>query len=180
MSASQSPVTTKIALSAILVALGVVLSLVLNFPVPPTKCYPGQHMINAIAGVLVGPWYGALIALLVGAIRMASGTGTIFAFPGGIPGALIVGLVYWYLRKTDYAAFAEPLGTAVGGVISATVFVPIAGPMRPFWGLTAQWTLFTVAFLISSVPGCVMGFLVIKFLRRSGIADRIFHPETSR
>ena len=40
-------------------------------------------MVNALAGVLIGPWYGALAALIAGIIRNAIGTGTIFAFPAG-------------------------------------------------------------------------------------------------
>ena len=35
-------------------------------------------MLNGVAGDLIGPWYGALAALIAGIIRNTIGTGTIF------------------------------------------------------------------------------------------------------
>src|SRR5512135_47624 len=93
----------KIVLTGLFAALAVLLSGI-HFPVGPAKVFPFQHMVNAIAGVMVGPWYGAIAALIAGIIRNAIGTGTPLAFPGGIPGALVVGFVYRWVRK-DWAAF---------------------------------------------------------------------------
>lgn len=28
----------------------------LSFPVGPTRAFPGQHFVNGIAGVVIGPW----------------------------------------------------------------------------------------------------------------------------
>ena len=172
--------TRKISMSIILVALGVVLSPV-NIPMGPTKAFPIQHMINAVAGILLGPWYAMLIATAIGAIRISLGTGTIFAFPGGIPGALIVGFFYWYVRKTDYSAFTEPIGTSIGAVISALFIVQFfPRAMPPIFGITSQATLFVIYWLFSCVPGSILGFLVVKALRRTGFADRILIPTTVR
>ena len=155
--------TKRLALVAVLVAVTVVLS-PLNFPVGSSKCYPAQHMINAIAGVLVGPWYAALMALFTGIIRNMLSMGTLHAFPGGIPGALVVGLVYRYVKRTDLAALTEPLGTVViGATISALVVAPYLGKSFTvaFW-----W----VAFGASSIPGSIIGFLVLTAIRRMGFA----------
>ncbi|TRO46199.1 energy coupling factor transporter S component ThiW [Candidatus Bathyarchaeota archaeon] len=155
--------TKKVALVAVLVAVTVVLSPI-YFPVGSSKCYPAQHMINGIAGVLVGPWYAALMALFTGIIRNMLGMGTLHAFPGGIPGALVVGLFYRYVKRTDLAALTEPFGTVViGATISALVVAPYLGKSFTvaFW-----W----VAFGASSIPGSIIGFLVLKAIRRLGYA----------
>jgi len=159
----EVPATKKIALVAVLVAVTVVLSPI-HFYIGSSKCFPAQHMVNGIAGVLIGPWYAALMALFTGVIRNMMGIGTLHAFPGGIPGALVVGFVYRYVRKTDLAALAEPLGTVfIGATLSALVVAPYLGKAFTiaFW-----W----VAFAMSSVPGSALGFVVLKAIRRIGLA----------
>ena len=154
--------TKRITLAAVLVAVTVVLSPI-NFPVGTTKCYPAQHMINGIAGVLLGPWYAALMALATGIIRNMLNMGTLYAFPGGIPGALVVGLVYKYVKETDYAALFEPLGTVViGATVSALVFAP-------WQGHNLTMSFFWVAFAASSIPGAFLGFFILKSLRAVGV-----------
>ncbi|MFN3621855.1 MAG: energy coupling factor transporter S component ThiW, partial [Nitrososphaerales archaeon] len=93
----------KVALLAVFIALGVALSIYPgSIPVGPTKVFPFQHMINGILGVALGPWYAAVAALATGLLRISIGTGTIFALPGGIPGALVVGIVYRYVFKSRW------------------------------------------------------------------------------
>jgi energy coupling factor transporter S component ThiW len=103
----------RVVLTSLFAALAVLLSGI-HFPVGPTKVFPFQHMVNAVAGVLIGPWYGALAALIAGLIRNAIGTGTIFAFPGGIPGAIVVGAGYRWAKKDWHPH--RTLGTGVIGV----------------------------------------------------------------
>ncbi len=148
----------KLVLTAIFSALGVVLSPVF-FPVGPTKCYPFQHALNGLAGVLIGPIYAGLAALITGIIRNMLGTGTIFAFPGGIPGALVVGLIYIITRR-DEAALCEPIGTFIGALLSAFIVGPITGK-------TMAPELFIIAFLMSSIPGSILGYIVLKIVRRA-------------
>jgi energy coupling factor transporter S component ThiW len=159
--------TKRIGVTAVLAAVAVVLS-PLSFPVGPTKVYPAQHMVNGIGGVLLGPWYAVFVALIAGVVRNALGTGTIFAFPGGIPGALVVGLVYRYVRKSDYAALTEPIGTAIGAVISAMLVAPVAfeyGVVKSIMPLQ----VFLIAFLASSIPGSILGFAALYVIHRSRI-----------
>lgn len=155
--------TNKITLTAILIALTVALS-PLYIPLGTTKCFPAQHMMNAVAGVLLGPWYAGLMALGTGLIRNFLGMGTIYAFPGGIPGALVVGIIYRYIWKTDYAGFTEPLGTVViGATLSALV-------VAPWMESSLTISFFWVVFAASSVPGSVLGFIVLKAIRRADLA----------
>jgi energy coupling factor transporter S component ThiW len=156
-------VATRITLTAVLVALTVVLS-PLYIPLGTTKCFPAQHMMNAVAGVLLGPWYAGVMALGTGVIRNLLGLGTLYAFPGGIPGALVVGLLARYVRAVDAAGLAEPLGTVVvGATLSALV-------LAPWQGHALTLSFFWVAFAASSIPGSVLGYVVLKAMRRLGVA----------
>jgi len=170
----------KIALLAIFIALGVALSIYPgSVPVGPTKVFPFQHMINGILGVVLGPWYAAVAALATGLLRISIGTGTIFALPGGIPGALVVGLLYKYVYRSRCISLTEPLGTGIGALISAFIVAPlIRAPPIPaaawaWLGLTAQWQLFLAAFWASSVPGAVLGFIVVAALQKRGVLVKI-------
>ncbi len=154
----------QVVLTGLFAALAVLLSGI-HFPIGPTKVFPFQHMVNAVAGVLIGPWYGALAALIAGVIRNAIGTGTIFAFPGGIPGAIVVGLAYRWAKR-DWASLTEPLGT---GGIGVGLIVLLIGP---FMGKEYAFLLFFTAFMASSIPGAVIGYLLLKTLRKAKILER--------
>jgi energy coupling factor transporter S component ThiW len=155
--------TRKIVLTGLFAALAVLLSGI-HFPVGPTKVFPFQHMVNALAGVLIGPWCGALAALIAALIRNALGTGTIFAFPGGIPGAIVVGLFYHYLRR-DWATLLEPVGTGIIGVLAITL---IFGPLM---GKEFAFVFFFTAFMVSSIPGSILGYFLLKALKRTKVLE---------
>lgn len=156
--------TRKLVLSAFFAALPVVLSVVPgSIPVAGAKVLPWQHMVNAIAGILVGPWYAALAATVAAILRNLLGVGTLLAFPGGIPGALVVGLVYRFWRR-EWVGLLEPIGTGpVGATIGALVVAPaLMGKAIPL--ATLQY-----AFLASSIPGAIVGYAVLKILQRLGV-----------
>jgi energy coupling factor transporter S component ThiW len=151
----------RLTVAGLLTATALLLSGV-SVPFGPTKCFPFQHAVNAIAGVLLGPWWAAGAALVTSILRVAMGTGTLFAFPGSIPGALAVGLAYRFIRK-DWCALAEPLGTGpIGATLSALLIAPAMGKSVGMWALQG-------AFLTSAIPGCIIGYAVILGLRKSGI-----------
>lgn len=148
----------RLVLAALFAALATLLGS-LSIPVGPTKIAPFQHTINAIAGIWVGPWYAAAAALVTASLRNSLGWGTLFAFPGSPFGALVVGYAYRLLRR-DEAALFEPLGTGpIGATIAAWLFQPWVGSHHTLW-----W--FQVAFLSSSIPGAVLGYAVVRTLRR--------------
>ncbi len=152
--------TKQIAGAVVMTAIAVGLS-PFFIPAGVTKVYPFQHMVNAISGIFLGPVYAVVVAIAAGILRNMLGTGTIFAFPGGIPGALVVGLIYHYLWKKDYAALTEPIGTAIGAAISGLIVAPMIGREM-------TTTAFLIAFLASSIPGAILGFIIVKGLRKSG------------
>ena len=140
-------------------------------PVGGARVFPFQHAINAVvAGVLLGPWWAAGSALVTETLRVfvtetlrvSIGTGSLFAFPGSPFGAIAVGLAYGLLRR-DEAALFEPLGTVfVGATLGALLISPVLGEAAG--GLLALM----VAFALSSIPGAIIGYLVLKVLRRTG------------
>lgn len=159
----------NVVLAAILAAVAVALSPIVSFPLGFATPFPIQHMVNAIAGVLLGPWYAVFVAVVAGTVRNAVHTGTIFAFPGGIFGGLVVGFTHKYIVKNDYAALTEPIGT---GIIGATVSAYLVGPWALQAGFIARLgTLeaFVISFLASSIPGSILGFIVVKVIRRTGL-----------
>ena len=175
--------TLKFALTIILTSLAVIISPFLWFPAFGTKAYPGQHLINVVAGILLGPWYASLIALMTGIIRMSLGVGTIYSLPGGIPGAFLVGITRNILLRKDerriiYATFMEPVGTVlIGGTISFFLIAPFIGTEEvltmlqrdPWTGLLWFWGLWS----LSSIPGTILGFTVISFLQKSRVLEKI-------
>lgn len=153
--------TRKLVLGAFFAALPVVLSFVPgSIPVAGAKLLPWQHMTNVLAGILLGPWYAALAATVAAILRNLFGVGTLLAFPGGIPGALIVGFAYRIWRR-DGVGLLEPLGT---GPIGATIGALIVAPALMDKAIPLATLMYL--FLASSIPGAVAGYLILKILQR--------------
>lgn len=184
----------KLVLVIIFSALGVALSPFSVFPVLGTMANPTQHMINAILGVLVGPFWSAIAAIFIGIMRNMLGTGTVYAFPGGIPGGIVVGAAYWLLKRLKrnektrlISALTEPIGTLLIGVPLALFLVaPLTstqnysiklldltaneGSMLSFLILGFWWAL-------SCVPGSIIGFIILMILKRIGISRETLFGE---
>lgn len=184
----------KLALLIVFSALGVAISPLTWFYFLGTKAYPTQHMINAILGVLLGPFWAATASILVGTIRNMLTTGTVYAFPGGIPGGVVVGLTYWALKvlkrseKVRLAsAFTEPIGTLLIGVpLSLFLVAPLMGPQgysAKLLNLTAnEGPAFAVLVLaagwsLSCIPGSILGFIVLLGLKKIGISRETLFGE---
>ena len=169
--------TLKIGVTAIFIAVGVVLS-AFNpfgyFELFGTKIDPFAHVMNALSGVLIGLLFSVITATGIAIIRFSIGIGTIHAFWGGISGAVVVSIVAYFIAKkkskfVEYAAFTEPIGTVfIGGTI-AEIIVPLYGPFS-FGGLIIYWSLF----FGPSVVGCIIGFLILKLLKKAGYTRETF------
>lgn len=159
-----SGLTRKLVLAGLFAALGVLLGL-FSVPVGGARVFPFQHAINVVAGVALGPWWAAGSALVTATLRFATGTGSIFAFPGSPFGALAVGFAYLVLKR-DAAAFAEPFGTVLlGASLSALVFAPLAG----LSGAAGGFLVLAGSFALSAIPGAVIGYLLLRALRRGRV-----------
>jgi energy coupling factor transporter S component ThiW len=158
--------TRQVAQAVILVAIGVALAPFTSFPVGIAKINPTQHFVNVIGAILLGPWWAAGIAAIIGIIRNAMGVGTLLAFPGGMIGAFLAGYVYRYTRNIYLGALGEIIGT---GLIAAAVSALVVAPV--FMGKTMAMGLLIASFLGSTVLGSVIGVLALKLLERVGYAE---------
>jgi energy coupling factor transporter S component ThiW len=179
----------RVALAAVLSALGVVIAPLFWFPFIGTKAYPGQHMINAIAGVFLGPLWAAVVATFIGIIRNAVGVGSLYAFPGGIPGGVVVGAAYWLLRKSKktgrfpfVSALFEPVGTLfIGAPLSLYLVAPLLGTSSLTClfeeGFLVALLLLWSGWAVSCVSGSVLGFLILLILSKAGITKNVLFGE---
>lgn len=159
--------TKRIALAGVLTAIAVVGSM-LSFPVAGSKCAPVQHMVNILAAVTLGPWWGVGIAFAASLLRNILGLGSLMAFPGSMVGALCCGLMYMGTRKLAPACVAEALGTGILGGIAAypvAKFLMGAEPVGLF--------VYVVPFLVSTVAGSILAFALITVLEKGGVFRQI-------
>jgi energy coupling factor transporter S component ThiW len=180
----------KLALVSVFSALGVVIAPFSWFEFVGTKAYPGQHMVNALLGVLVGPFWAAIAAIIIGIIRNALGIGTVYAFPGGIPGGIVVGAVCWLLKRLKLSekirlasALAEPIGTVlIGATLSLYLVAPWIGTkgildLLSKEGLLLAYLIFGAGWTISSVSGSILGFFILLVLDHVGISREMLFGE---
>ncbi len=164
--AKSSQTTRKTAYAVVLVAIGVALAPYTSFPIGIAKVNPTQHFVNVIAAVLLGPWWAALTAMVIGILRNAMGVGTLLAFPGGMIGAFLAGIAFRMMRKTWTAAAGEIIGTGgLAPVVSALFVAPVLMDKAiPLLALIPS-------FVCSSVAGALLGILALRLLKRADIVD---------
>ena len=146
--------TRKLAIAGVLIAVGVVCS-PLNFPVGASKCFPVQHLINIIASVFLGPFYGVIMAFITSSMC----------------GALIGGLCYKFSKKLPLAYIGELFGT---GIIGALAAYPIAVYVM---GKEAALFAYVLPFIISSAGGTVIAIFLVTALKQTHALDKFFGDE---
>ena len=155
--------TRTVARAIVLVAIGVAISPFTSIPIGIARINPAQHFINVIGAVLLGPWWAAGIALVIGILRNALGTGTLLAFPGGMIGAFIAGYVYLLTRSIYLGALGEVIGTGLlGAIVSALIVAPV------LMNKTMAVAGLIIAFSGSTLLGSILGVLALRLLGRAG------------
>ena len=153
----------KLTLCAMLTACAVAGSLI-SFPVFGAKCSPVQHMVNILCAVFLGPWYGLAQAFLASLIRNLLGLGSPLAFPGSMCGALLAGLLYYFIKKLPAAYIGEVFGTGIlGGMLSYPIAAYFMG------NSSAALFTFVTPFLISTCGGTIIAIVVVTAMQRSGL-----------
>ena len=155
--------TRTVARAIILVAIGVAISPFTSIPIGIARINPAQHFVNVISAVLLGPWWATGIALAIGVLRNALGTGTLLAFPGGMIGAFIAGYVYLLTRSIYLGALGEIIGTGLlGAIVSALIVAPV------FMSKPMALTGLIIAFSGSTILGSILGVMALRLLERAG------------
>jgi energy coupling factor transporter S component ThiW len=186
--AQQSRHSLKIATTAILSAVGYILSILNPFQhiaLFGAKINPFAHLINAIAGVLLGPTYAVICATIIATLRFATGYGSPLAFPGGISGALIVGLVRNLLikmkvKRVHLAALAEPLGTIfIGAPLSSLLVQALIAAGTTFFKVSIPTLTWMGLFAASCIPGAIIGWSLVLILEKAGFSyhNYLINPE---
>lgn len=148
----------KLAITALLIAINVVLSSIIIIPLGPVKAAPVQHFVNVLSAVIVGPWYGLARAYIIN-FKSSFGTGTAFAFPGSMIGVLLASMFYIYRKHIFMAAVGEVLGT---GVIGSLICIPLAY----FLGLQDFFIKpLMITFIVSSAIGSIISYFLLLTLK---------------
>ncbi|QCJ42447.1 energy coupling factor transporter S component ThiW [Bacillus sp. S3] len=153
--------TYKLTLTAMMIAIGTLSSNLVAIPIGFTKVFPMQHFLNVLSAVLLGPYYAVAQAFCISLLRNLMGTGSVFAFPGSMAGALLASLLFYKTRKIYLAFIGEVIGT---GIIGAILCYPLATLLL---GKEATLFGFIPLFIFSSFAGALLGFVILTvFLRK--------------
>lgn len=150
----------KLTLTALFIAVNVILSTIVVIPIGPFKAMPVQHFINVLSAVLLGPWFGLAQAFLSSLIRLLFGLGTPFAFPGSMVGVLVASLFYYVNKHLFVASIGEVIGT---GIIGSLLCIPLA------WILGLEDMLIKplmATFLLSSFMGASLSYFLLIVLKK--------------
>src|SRR5699024_883367 len=164
--------TEKMVYTAMLTAFTAATSHFIYIAIGFAKVFPVQHFVNVVSAVLLGPSYAVTQAVLSSTIRNVMGTGSIFAFPGSIIGALLAAYCYKMFRRVSIAAIGEVVGT---GILGALATYPIA-----LFLLGKEATLFGLmpAFLLSSFGGALLAYGLLKTMMKHPILGGIQHENS--
>ncbi|MCK1975480.1 energy coupling factor transporter S component ThiW [Jeotgalicoccus huakuii] len=162
----MNKLTRNLTLTSVFVALNVVLGVFITIPLGVIRAAPMQHLINVLGAVFTGPWV-IVQAFVSSTIRVLLGTGTIFAYPGSMIGALLAYLLYRYTKKLAPTALGEVLGTGIIGALSLY-------PLMLILDLdTNVYAVIALAFLVSSAIGATVSYFILKALEKRGVLNRL-------
>ncbi|MGD6857887.1 energy coupling factor transporter S component ThiW [Bacillus infantis] len=152
--------TQKLTAAAMMAAVGTLSSSMLYIPLGFTKVFPVQHLLNVLSAVLLGPYYAVAQAFCISLLRNLMGTGSVFAFPGSMTGALLAALLYSRTKKLSMAFTGEVIGT---GIIGALLSYPLATMIM---GQKAALFGFIPLFIFSSTAGALLGIIILAILKK--------------
>ena len=99
---------TRVALFAALTAVGAFIRIPLGY-----SSITLQTFFTAMAGCVLGPWYGVGVAFVASLVRNILGIGSLMAFPGSMCGALLCGVAFWKSKNLPLTLIAEVFGTGI-------------------------------------------------------------------
>lgn len=167
--------TTKLTLSALLVALGFILPIASGQIPGIGRMLLPMHLPVLLAGFLVGPAYAAVIGFLTPLLRSAVfgmppffPTAVTMAFELGCYGA-VTGLLFRAFRRLPFLfrvyislLIAMIAGRIVSGIVRAVLTILFLHPQ----GLTVRGFLatFVSSTVLSGIPGIVLQLILIPMI----------------
>jgi len=163
--------TRKLTLTSVVIAITTISSHLLFIPVGFAKIFPIQHFSNVLLAVLLGPWYAVGAALIVSTLRILLGTGSIFAYPGSVFGALLAGFLYAKMQKLRFAFVGEVIGTGILGAIATyPIGVLLFGKELTLFG-------FVPAFMASSFTGAFLAYGLLKVMMKNKVIGGLLNED---
>ncbi len=164
--------TEKLTYTAIIAALTTATSGFIYIPIGFAKIFPIQHFANVLAAVLLGPWYALAQAFISSTLRILMGTGSFFAYPGSMIGAVLAAYLFAKTKKYTFAVIGEVIGT---GILGALATYPIG-----LFLLGKETTLFGLmpAFMMSSFVGAWMAYGLLRVFKKNKVFGGV-HIENS-
>lgn len=163
----------KITITAMIAAFTTITSHVIFIPVGFAKIFPIQHFANIVISVMFGPVYSLAQAVIVSTIRNLAGTGSLFAYPGSMIGALLAGLLYVKTKRMGFAFIGEVIGSGIIGALAAyPIAVLLFGKEAAVFGLVP-------AFAASSFTGAALGFALLRILRKNSAFGGLLYENST-
>lgn len=143
----------KLCILAMMVSLDVVLSPLFRIE----GMAPMSSVMNVFAGVLMGPLYGTIMALVCGIIRMLLLGIPPLALTGAVFGACLAGIGYRLFGKVYGAMLGEIIGTGIiGSILSYPIMVWFTGSQQELY-----WLIYTPRFIGAAIMGSVVAFFIL-------------------
>jgi energy coupling factor transporter S component ThiW len=162
----------KLSLTAMITALTALTSSFVYIPAGAAKIFPVQHLANVLTAVMLGPAYALAQAFTVSLLRNMAGTGSIFAFPGSMIGAILSAWLFKKTRKIAFACLGEVVGT---GFLGALACYPIA---VLFLGEKVALLGFLPAFMLSSLTGAAIAFILLNIFLKNSYLEGIIYENS--
>ncbi|MFW7431239.1 energy coupling factor transporter S component ThiW [Vagococcus carniphilus] len=141
----------KLIILSLMVALDVVLSPLFRIE----GMAPMSSVMNIIGVTLMGPFYGTIMALTCGLLRMLLLGVPPLALTGAVFGAFLAGIGYKYSKNIHVAMLGEIIGTGlIGSLLSYPVMVWFTGSATSMY-----WFIYTPRFFGGAISGSLIGYL---------------------
>lgn len=160
-------------MTSIIIAITTISSHIIYIPVGFSKIFPIQHFANVLLAVLLGPWYAVGGALVVSTLRILLGTGSIFAYPGSVFGALLAGFFYAKSKRLGIAFVGEVIGTGIlGAMATYPIGVLLLGKELTLFG-------FIPAFMFSSITGALLAYVLLKIMVKNKVMGGLLNENSA-
>jgi len=157
--------TQKLTILAMFIALDFVLSPIFRVE----GMAPMSSVINVLAGIVMGPWYAGVMALMTGILRMTLLGIPPLALTGAVFGAVLAGWFYKLGQRPIWSALGELLGTGIiGSLLSYPVMVWFTGSSNSLY-----WFIYTPRFVGAAIMGGLVALLVNLALQRISQYQRL-------